>query len=1709
MGIRKNLKRVLSFLCVVSIVVSSLFIVPEAKAEANAGFERITLSDIGFSGEKTTYTELTTKYAADFFVGKEIVFNASFDAYESYLTFGKGEYWEGVYVRLYSNPNGTDYFSFHYHNGSAITHTDTYSSEEHFGTGANAVFLKREMLFKITTEYYDANEDGTSDGVIANLYLDNKHAAQIKLEGATLTSKRFTFRQTITATDARKDWADIDVENFGVESKEYVSASPAFSISKPLLDDTTLDRTNFEANAIFNDANSFIYYGMTGSESWNGVRISANDAGTGITFLADGQNMTVSPTLASGETLFGKNLKLKVASEIVASDSDGVLNDIKITASVDGSTPQELVLKDYISKFGKYIAVYCRTGATMYLGVGTDVAPSNLTPVTWENFGISEKAYSDAGTTLDKTGVCSTITNIKNTSFRGKLKISTTAPDSTILYYGDNRNGYQNGINFRVQGDGTLKVRGGGKDIAILNPTTAGLQSNTFLNTEFELGIDLWIDNADLKILLYVDGNQYNANAYVWENGASYEYLYNAISLQVGQDSSIEVVYPKEEIDIAPDDLTSITWENFGIPGKIYNYSGSSVIAKIGANNNLTSVKDTSFRGKIKFSSANTSLYYGDKSGNLWGIGFTPQSDGTIKVKGGGIEFAIINPANLQSIAYTSFLNQEFELGIDLWTDNNNLKMILYIDGNQYNTKAYVWENGASYEYLKNGIALVVKDADSNVEVIYPKEEVELAPDNLTAVTWENFGISGKVYSDAGTTLDKTGICSAITNIKNTSFRGKLKISATAPDSTILYYGDNKNGYQNGINFRVQSDGTLKVRGGGKDIAILNPTTAGLQSNTFMNTEFELGIDLWVDNADLKILLYIDGNQYNASAYVWENGASYEYLYNAISLQVGQDSSIEVICPQEEPEVSPDNLTPITWKEFGMTETKNYTKAMGDAAGFTGTQADELSSVLGTSFRGKVKFAKPNSEKSLFICYGATSKWNWDGILIIPQADGTLQLKAAGVVLETIEPGKAGLTGESFINTEFELGVDVWQAEHDVKFNVFINGNQYNTKAYTWENAAADNKIGKACNFLVGADDYVISAILPEPEGETSPKGLTQVTWKDFGMTETKNYTKAMGDAAGFTGTLASELSSLLGTSFRGKVKFVKPNSEKSLFICYGATSKWAWDGLLFVPQSDGTLQVKAAVGGVILATLAPEAVNLNSFLDVEFELGIDIWEVQNDAKVNIFINGVQYKNKTYIWEDAVASSKIGKACNFLVGADGYTISAILPEPKGEASPKGLTPVTWASFGISSGTKYTKKMGDADGFIGNSAAGMDSLLGTTFRGKLIFNKKSTDNSLLVCYGATSKWAWDGLLFIPQSDGRLQVKTAAGGVVLATLEPADVKLKSFLSQEFELGIDIWKSGNDAKVNIFINGVQYRNRTFIWKDAVTSNLIGKACNFRVGKNTDAITVSNVKLDYGPSIKPDKSLKKISFSSFGIEDGVYGENNNALAVSGGYFDPVRGRSLNGTLFSGYVKFGSQNGVQLNYGGKNSAWEGIAIRSMGDALWLVQGDNLLGTFMPDIAGVKLTDNMINLKLSIVFVDSDKDGKKDDVQLGVWFNDRMYKNEYYYLTDFASQMGSLLGIYSPTKGLNIEVKTEEVDNSADLSIFGFGKNWKTFLKTTGKPRAVYTSLDNVGKVNRVASDESPKTSDCSPIGVLSILLAASALAVVIIEKKRYTKKEV
>ncbi len=934
---KKYLKRILSLVCMVSIVVTSLFIVPEAQAETDTGLDRITLSDMGFLGEETTYESSTSKsaYTGASLCDTEIVFEATFSSNRQYLTFGhNSEAYTGIWLMYLDNGDGTDCFQFAYHKGDELlSDTNKYSSVTHFGEGVAAAFKSRKIHFKIVTEGYDNDGDGTEESIISKLYIDHKYAINLKVENQLSNFKRvktFTFSTGITAADARKDWVDINVENFGIESKEYVSASPAFSISKAILNDTTLDWTNFEADVIFNDdaANgkkSYIYYGMTGSESWNGVRIYVNDTGTGVTIAAGDSSMTVSPTLETGETIIGKKLQLKIATEIVDDDSDGILDDVKLTASVGDSATSELILLDYSTKFGKYVAVYCQSGTTMYLGICVDEAPSNLTSVTWESFGIGEKIYSDAGTTLDKTGVCSSITNIKNTSFRGKMKITADDPNSTIFYYGDNPSGYQNGINFRAQSDGTLKVRWNGIDLDFLDPTKAGLISNTFLNTEFELGIDLWIDNTDLKMILYIDGNQYNASAYVWESGASYVYLYNAVSLQVGSGASIAVIYPEEELEPSPDNLTPITWETFGITAtktylKSMGDASGFVPHTVQGMETLTTLVGTSFRGEVSFNrqEGNLIICYGATNTGAWdGIRIYPEiADGTLKFQGIGGDnpvLATLDPAKTDLTSGT-FMNTEFELGIDLWESDGDIKMNIFIEGVQYNRGAYVWADAATNGYVKKANNIVVGNENNSLTVILPKPEYEESPEGLIKIDWEDFGVTeentsftqeNEAAADGTHFVEMTETESVI----GTSFRGIITMTRSSEPASKDYYYlcyGSKGWNWSGIRMNL-TDGVLNVVGVGinadgtatsMSFGTVDAETAGLTS--FTGIPFEFGIDIWEDGEDVKFNLFFNGEQYNVNAYTWEGVAEKGYFSNRVSLIVhGATDAMTVTLPEK------------------------------------------------------------------------------------------------------------------------------------------------------------------------------------------------------------------------------------------------------------------------------------------------------------------------------------------------------------------------------------------------------------------------------------------------------------------------------------------------------------------------------------------------------------------------------------------------------------------------------------------------------------------------------------------------------------------------------------------------------------------------------------------------------------------------------------------
>jgi hypothetical protein len=101
------------------------------------------------------------------------------------------------------------------------------------------------------------------------------------------------------------------------------------------------------------------------------------------------------------------------------------------------------------------------------------------------------------------------------------------------------------------------------------------------------------------------------------------------------------------------------------------------------------------------------------------------------------------------------------------------------------------------------------------------------------------------------------------------------------------------------------------------------------------------------------------------------------------------------------------------------------------------------------------------------------------------------------------------------------------------------------------------------------------------------------------------------------------------------------------------------------------------------------------------------------------------------------------------------------------------------------------------------------------------------------------------------------------------------------------------------------------------------------------------------------------------------------------------------------------------------------------------------------DKAGVKLTGEEVKITMSFEYVDSDEDGKKDDVKFAVWFNGKAYQNRYFYLTDMVPNLGGYMGIYVDNEDAYLSIKTKA--EPADFTEYGFTKNWKEELRLNKK----------------------------------------------------------
>ncbi|MBR4762259.1 MAG: hypothetical protein IK086_06450, partial [Clostridia bacterium] len=251
--------------------------------------------------------------------------------------------------------------------------------------------------------------------------------------------------------------------------------------------------------------------------------------------------------------------------------------------------------------------------------------------------------------------------------------------------------------------------------------------------------------------------------------------------------------------------------------------------------------------------------------------------------------------------------------------------------------------------------------------------------------------------------------------------------------------------------------------------------------------------------------------------------------------------------------------------------------------------------------------------------------------------------------------------------------------------------------------------------------------------------------------------------------------------------------------------------------------------------------------------------------------------------------------------------------------------------------------------------------------------------------------------------------------------------------------------DLKVGVFFNGKLYAGKYYTVKD-IPKDELAKNLAFYV-QNDSQYTIRSVgKICFAEKAPADR--KNITLMDAGILD----VKNSTFA---GKFDVD---SLDGTLFSAKIKYSVDNSrLHLGYGDEDLTFGGISFRLTNDKLVVgneysgreVEGYGVL-YHMPSTLislsaktagiGTSFVDTEFLLQASIDFVDRDGDGAKDDIKLGIFINDVLYNNMYFYILDDAENLGTRINFNTGKVASCASYNYEGYYDELTPESFGFGK---------------------------------------------------------------------
>ena len=431
----------------------------------------------------------------------------------------------------------------------------------------------------------------------------------------------------------------------------------------------------------------------------------------------------------------------------------------------------------------------------------------------------------------------------------------------------------------------------------------------------------------------------------------------------------------------------------------------------------------------------------------------------------------------------------------------------------------------------------------------------------------------------------------------------------------------------------------------------------------------------------------------------------------------------------------------------------------------------------------------------------------------------------------------------------------------------------------------------------------------------------------------------------------------------------------------------------------------------------------------------------QTIVTYSVWINNVPLlKDRT------IDVARIGKNMGISIGTPGDSITVSSPggaeaeEPLEQHTPEelGFEEITIKDFNLSAG-QY--KPTDAPQHTVKTYKG-DTLDGKYFNANIAFDMtEESSNNNMISYGSTG--GWTGLRISARQTG-LRIENASNSVGM------DYTFKRLgienLSDMFNLKLGVnfgdgYTPGTSATCDVTYS--LWINDVLIAQDMFLPGVAGTGSQMALYRPDTTITITRPKAS-GDKIEKLPDYRMLTLSHFGLSDMELKYVDKAVTKADVSLFP-----LDGTIFSANLYFSKKRGGDFRLGGTDM-YSGLWIYTDGDGNMNLYGVSQKGfeteqyTFTPFTAGTELVETWLNLKVSTKIVDSDGDGVKDDVEVGMWFNDVLYDNEYIYLVDYAQYLGIRLNVFSQEAGSFIRAKNDtKVDTSVDFALFGFTENWE------------------------------------------------------------------